>query len=65
MKARRASAAALALALALGLRGQGVFRLDTAFRTTLEARNVVDALVLPDGDVVVSGALRYAEDPFG
>jgi len=54
-----------ALQIAVGTAAQGVFRLDTTFRTTLEARNIVDALVLPDGDVVVSGAMRYASDPFG
>ncbi len=54
--------ALMAVSVANGVRAQQVFELDTTFRTAFEARNIVDALVLPDGDVVVSGALRYADD---
>lgn len=54
-----------ALGCAWATHGQIAFSLDTTFQCEFEARNVVDALLLPDGDVLVSGALRYPNDEFG
>ncbi len=49
----------------VGVVAQTTFELDTTFRAPFQARNIIDALILPDGDLVLSGAIRVEGDEEG
>ncbi|MBK9539322.1 MAG: hypothetical protein IPO12_11360 [Flavobacteriales bacterium] len=54
--------ALLGFALNVGcVMAQALFDLDTTFRSTVERRTVNSILPLPDGDVVISGIMRFRE----
>ncbi|MBK9073623.1 MAG: hypothetical protein IPL77_01395 [Flavobacteriales bacterium] len=55
--------ALLGFALNVGcVMAQALFDLDTTFRSTVERRTVNSILPLPDGDVVISGIMRFPGD---
>lgn len=58
-------AVAAIVCISATLEAQQAFELDTTFRCEPEVQNVIDALVLSDGDVVISGGIRVEGDPAG
>lgn len=44
------------------VRAQSTFELDTTFRLPFQVRNINDVLLLPDGDLVLSGGIRVEGD---
>lgn len=63
--ARMALACWMAGQPVVGVVAQTTFELDTTFRVPFQARNIIDALLLPDGDVVLSGGIRVEGDEEG